>query len=249
MKHGSKRSGRIIGGLLVVTAIVMTTAAVLQSGRTYSPVRADDRRGAAQFVARTNVLFAGDSFTAGAGVQEDGDSYPELIARTAGLHLFLDAQGGTGFLADGKNTGNGVTSRMIDRLHDDFERFATVDVLVVDAGRNDLGHPIDTLAGAISAYLSAARKYWPNARIIVIFPSFVSSGPFDGYRELLNAIKRSLAQVNGQLVNPVAEEWYHGIQTDSLVTSDKVHPNGAGNTLIAQRLLTSLRHLGAIPSA
>jgi lysophospholipase L1-like esterase len=249
MEYHQRLAERIIGGLLVSTAVALTTAVVLRPDPVRSPSHADDPTSAAQSSAPTNVLFAGDSFTAGAGVKDQQDGYPELIAKTAGLHLQLDAQGGTGFLADGHNTGNGATSRMIDRLPQDGRRFGAVDLLVVDAGRNDLAHPVNMLAAAISAYLSAAREQWPAARIILIFPSFVSAAPVDGYDVLLADVRHSLASVNGDLVNPVEESWYHGIRTDSLVASDKVHPNDTGNGLIATRLFASLRHLGAIPTA
>ena len=61
-----------------------------------------------------SVLFVGDSFTAGAGVQNEIDAYPALVARSAGWNVHVDAQGATGFIADGKGTGNGWDLAGID---------------------------------------------------------------------------------------------------------------------------------------
>jgi lysophospholipase L1-like esterase len=196
-----------------------------------------------------SVLFAGDSFTAGAGVQSEIDAYPALIARSAGWNVHVDAQGATGFIADGRGTGNGDTSRLIDRLAEDGRRFPEVDLLIIDAGRNDLGYPTEEIAAALSEYVNAARRQWPGVKIVQILPAFLTVRPYDAYPDLWRKMNSSLAAVDGTLIDPFADGWYTGADLASMVIPDKVHPNGQGSSHIAARLLASLRAKGILPPA
>lgn len=195
-----------------------------------------------------SVLFVGDSFTAGTGVQNEVDAYPALIARNAGWNVHVDAQGATGFIADGRGTGNGNTSRLIDRLPATGHRFPEVDLLIIDAGRNDLSYPIEEIAAAVTEYLTQARRQWPGAKIVQILPAFVMSKPYDTYPDLLDKINSSLAAVDGTLIDPFAEGWYTGADLESMLISDKVHPNWLGSAHIGDRLLASLHDRGLIPA-
>lgn len=195
-----------------------------------------------------SVLFVGDSFTAGAGVQKEVDAYPALIARGARWNVHVDAPGATGFIADGVGTGNGDTSRLVDRLAENGRQFPDVDLLIIDSGRNDLSYPTEEIAAAMSEYLAQARAQWPEAKIVQILPAFLTSRPYDAYPDLLGRINSSLAAVDGTLIDPFAEGWYTGADLDSMVVPDKVHPNWLGNAHIADRLLVSLRDKGIVPA-
>jgi lysophospholipase L1-like esterase len=228
--------GRIVAALLAALATALTAIAVVHAGRD----------GDAPAV-RPSVLFVGDSFTGGAMLRDAQDAYPELIALKASWDLHVDAQGATGFISDGQGTGNGDTSRLIDRLAADKQSFPTVDLLIVDAGRNDLSHPPDEVANAISEYLTEARKQWPSAKIVEIFPVFVSSAPYEGYPELLDRARTGVLAVGGTLVDPYAEGWYTNSDPASLTAADGTHPNMAGHAFIADRLIASLRKIGIVP--
>jgi lysophospholipase L1-like esterase len=232
-----KSIGRIVAVLLAVVAAALTAIAVVHA-----------RRDGDVPSTRPSVLFVGDSYTVGAMLRNAQDSYPELIAVKASWDLHVDAQGATGFISDGQGTGNGDTSRLIDRLAADKRSFPAVDLLIVDAGRNDLGDPPEDVTTAISDYLTEARKLWPSAKIVEIFPAYVStSGPFEGYPELLDKISASVSAVGGTLVDPIAEGWYSNVNALSLTASDHLHPNLEGHAYIADRLLASLRRIGIVP--
>lgn len=235
----------VLLAVLAGAAIVMAGMRVGVDPTASSPV-ADQSRAAVS--DRPSVLFVGDSFTAGTGVHNEVDAYPALIARSARWNVHVDAQGATGFIADGKGTGNGDTSRLIDRLAEDGRHFPVVDLLIIDAGRNDLGYPTEEIAAAIAEYLAQARRQWPEAKIVQILPAFLVSRPYDTYPDLLGRINSSLAAVDGTLIDPFAEDWYTGADLDSLVVSDKVHPNRLGRAHIADRLLASLRDKGMVPA-
>jgi lysophospholipase L1-like esterase len=230
--------GRIVVALFAALATAATAAAVVGA----------KRDGDAPQTIRPLVLFVGDSFTAGAVLQDAHDAYPELIARKTNWDLHVDAQGATGFIADGQGTGNGDTSRLVDRLAADKQNFPRINLLIVDAGRNDLSYPPEDIANAISEYLTRARKQWPDSKIVEIFPAFVSSTPVDSRPQLLNKVSTSVFAVDGTLVDPYAEDWYANIDTASLVI-DGVHPDPRGNAYIADRLIASLRQKGIIPAA
>jgi lysophospholipase L1-like esterase len=230
--------GRTVAVLLAVLATALTATAIVHA----------IRGGDGQPVRPLSVLFVGDSYTAGAGVQDSQDAYPELIAQNAHWDLHVDAQGATGFIADGHGTGNGDTSRLIDRLAAIRQNLPKVDLLIIDAGRNDLLYPTEEFAAALSEYLTQARKQWPDATIVEIFPAYVSSTPPDIYPKLLDEVKASLSAVHGILVDPFAEGWYTDANPDSMVIQDGVHPNKKGNIYIAERVIASLRNKGIIPA-
>lgn len=231
-----KRNGRIIVSLLALVAAV-TSIAVVHATR-------PEASGPPQ---AASVLFVGDSFTAGAGAPP-GQAYPELIANRSNWDLHVDAEGATGFIHDGQGTGNGQTSRLIDRLAEDGRKFPTVDVVIVDAGRNDLDRPADQISLAMSDYLTAVTRQWPTAKIVAILPSYVRPGGYDAYSLLRQALTHDMTAVDGTLVDPVAEGWYTNVDVTAMVIDDKVHPNELGNAYIADRLATSLRSKDIIPS-
>jgi lysophospholipase L1-like esterase len=195
-----------------------------------------------------SLLVIGDSFVAGAGVTDPGQSYPAVLAHATGMRLSVDGQGGTGFINDAHGTGNGDTSKMIDRLDADGQRFPDASVVVIDAGRNDLRYPVDQVGSAVSDYLDHARAQWPTADIVVVVPAFIKGQPFDGYQEVLNRFESSASKVGATLIDPIAEGWYQNADVATLVSADKVHPNADGARLIATRMEQSLRSHGLVPT-
>nr|WP_194945843.1 hypothetical protein [Mycolicibacterium malmesburyense]CRL69093.1 lysophospholipase L1-like esterase [Mycolicibacterium malmesburyense] len=64
------------------------------------------------------------------------------------------------------------------------------------------------------------------------------------YADLRQKMDSNLALVNGTSIDPFAEGWYSGADLDSMVVSDKVHPNWVGSAHIADRLIESFRAKG-----
>ncbi|MFI5509953.1 SGNH/GDSL hydrolase family protein [Mycobacterium sp. NPDC051804] len=215
-----------------MTAITVTAVAVASTG-----LPRGEQGG------QRSVLFIGDSFTAGATIDE-AQAYPALIAHREGWRLHVDAQGGTGFIADGQGTGNGDTSKLIDRIAQDGRMFPDVDLVVLDAGRNDLSFPANEVAEAMSQCLMAVRHQWPDAKIATVVPSFLSPDSYDGYQTLVRRLATASAAVGGVVIDPVAQRWYDSVDSTAMVSADGVHPNADGSTYIGERLLTSLRDHG-----
>ena len=183
---------------------------------------------------RPSVLFAGDEFTAGYG-GIGTNAYPYIVCDSIGLNCNVDAQTGTGFVNVDRVNSPG-TVRLIDRLPTDRMIYAAADVVVVDAGRNDLGTPINEYGEALQHYLREVKRSWPAAKIVVIAPSFLSAEPDTDYGARISIIRQITESYGGVLIDPVAEGWYQGVDLSTLELSDGIHPNQAGHRLIAKKL-------------
>lgn len=226
--------GRVVLVVLAILATALTATAV---------ARRDDK---VDVKPRPVVLFAGDSFTAGAMLRSSAESYAQLVGLQADWDLHVDAQGGTGFIADGHGTGNGDTSRMVDRLEADKRANPSVDLLIVDAGRNDLGLPPEQISAAIDEYLKRARELWPNAAIVEILPTPINPTPYGDYSAIRDMAAADVHAVGGTLIDPYADGWYDDIDPQSLLQDDLVHPNAAGHAHLAEHLRDSLQKIGVM---
>jgi lysophospholipase L1-like esterase len=199
---------------------------------------------------RTSALFVGDDFTAGYG-EAGRNAYPYIVCSALGLNCNVDAQTGTGFLSDGNShssapgdNGKPVqTARLADRLAMDREIY-DVDLVVVDAGRNDLDAPLEQYGDALKQYLSQVTSFWPEAKIVVIVPTYMSTEPSPDYASRVSMIKQIADSFGGTVIDPLAEKWYDGVDLSAMTLSDGVHPNQRGQEFLAQKLGQSLRNRG-----
>jgi lysophospholipase L1-like esterase len=212
-----------------------TAASVQQSADT--PYRPVSMKG----TQRPSALFAGDDFTGGHGGFAR-NAYPYIVCSTIGLNCNVDAQSGTGFVNDGRDYATG-TFRLIDRLRTD-RMIYDVNLVVVDAGRNDLEAQPDVYGEALEQYLREVTRLWPAAEIVVIAPSWLSAEPYSDYTARTSMISQITESFGGVLIDPVAEGWYKGVDVSTKVLSDGVHPNPAGHELIADKFAESLRSHG-----
>jgi lysophospholipase L1-like esterase len=189
---------------------------------------------------RPTALFVGDDFPAG----YEGYAYPYAVCDLSGLNCNVDAQSGTGFINDGRaySTEN---SRLMDRLPRD-RRIYNADLVIIDAGRNDVEAGPEAYGRAMEQYLTEITRLWPTARIVVIAPSHLSAEPDPAYADQISMIGRITASFGGVLIDPVAEGWYSGVDISTIESADHMHPNKDGYQLIAQRLGESLQRHGLV---
>lgn len=190
---------------------------------------------------RPSALFAGDDFAAGFGGVAT-NAYPYIVCSKIGLNCNVDAQTGTGFVNDGRNYSSG-TFRLIDRLPTD-RMIYDVNLVVVDAGRNDLEAPPDVYGEAMKQYLTEVSRLWPAAKIVVIAPSYLSAEPSSDYTDRISLTGQIVESFGGILIDPLAEGWYDGVDLSAKVLPDGVHPNQRGQEFIAKKLGESLRNRG-----
>lgn len=193
------------------------------------------------FDYKPTLLIVGDSFAGGTG-DPTFRPYPYLLGDRLGWSLTLDAQGGTGFVnVAGPAGSRGVP--FIDRLARDGQLY-NADYVLIDGGRNDLGLLPADVVPAADEYMKTVRATWPKAKIVVILPSYVSADEATNYRAVSEGMRRSAEEVNGYVIDPVAEGWYRGRDLAPLLWRDGVHLNAAGNEYYASRILDSMRAMG-----
>jgi lysophospholipase L1-like esterase len=223
----------ILGVMLWLRASHLENTAASVEQFADSPYRPVSMKG----TQRTSALFVGDDFPAGYG-EVSRNAYPYIVCSSIGLNCNVDAQTGTGFVNDGRDHLTG-TFRLIDRLQTD-RKIYEANLIIVDAGRNDLDAPTDVYGAALERYLREVSQLWPAAKIVVIAPSHLSAEPYSDYTDRIPMISQIVDSARGILIDPVAERWYVGVDTSALVLPDGVHPNQRGQEFIAKKLGESL---------
>jgi lysophospholipase L1-like esterase len=190
---------------------------------------------------RQTALFVGDDFTAGYG-GIGRNAYPRIVCNGMRMNCNVDAQVGTGLVSDGREYSSN-TFRMIDRLRND-QKLYDADVVIVDAGRNDIEVDPIVYGDALDQYLRRVTEIWPGAAIVVIAPSYVSSEPYADYDTRISVIRNVVQSFEGSLIDPIAEGWFDDADVSTLLLPDHFHPNQAGHQFIATKLEESLRSRG-----
>lgn len=198
---------------------------------------------AMELTHRPSLLVAGDDFASGYG-GIPRNAYPYILCNSANLNCNIDAQSGTGLLNDGRAYSPDV-QRLIDRLEKDY-RWYNVDLVVIDAGRNDARAPLTSLTEALDKYLTSVDQLWPDAKVVVLAPAQLSKVQEPDYPLRIAAIDDVASRHGGILIDPVAEGWYDGVDLSTIRTEDGLHPTPLGHQLIARRLGESLQQHGII---
>lgn len=237
-------------GLLVV--LVATVAALLVSSALRDRQVAEARAAQPQQPttdllqairdARPPVaLWFGDSFTAGTGARSSGGAESCLTATALGYVCALDAEGGTGYLADG-SVNSKTYSPLGKRLEATARQYQRPDLIVIDAGRNDDQFPVADVKAAASRYYDAMEKAYPGKPVVLIAPYFMGSRP-DAFTELRSWMRDQAKARDWVFVDPIAEGWAQ--QWKGLVIEDGVHPSPAGHKAIAAKVSAALEQLRA----
>jgi lysophospholipase L1-like esterase len=195
------------------------------------------------FDSKPTLLLVGDSFAGGTG-DPNVLNYPYLLARKEGWHVALDAQGGTGFVHRVDNVSPpGVP--FIERLDGDAAIYHyRVDYVLIDGGRNDLGEPPEPVLAAADEYIKKVHSFWPNAKIIIVLPSFVTPKVANNYPALAQGLRRTAESVGADVIDPVAQRWYRDIDVKRLLWKDGVNLNGDGNAYYADKIIENLTRMG-----
>jgi lysophospholipase L1-like esterase len=245
------RSWRLFPSLVVLTLIVATILGVanwLRMSRVqamdvdgHSATSSSDRQAPMERPERSTALFVGDDFAAWGQALY---TYPYMVCDAFMLNCNVDAQVGTGFLNSGQDFSIG-NSPAIDRIAKDREMY-DANVIIVDAGRNDLPVGADVFGEALGQYLRSVREAWPQAKIVVIVPWLLSTEQEPDYAEIASVVCQQTAMVDGVCIDPLAEGWLNGVDVSTLQMHDNVHPNQAGHTMIGKALSESLERHGVL---
>ncbi|MGY1644393.1 SGNH/GDSL hydrolase family protein [Geodermatophilus sp. SYSU D00703] len=180
----------------------------------------------------TRAVFLGDSYTVGVG----GGGYATAVADALGWTPVLEAESGTGYLAEG----------LAPELSPYGARLAPVvahapAVVVVQGSTNDVGLPVDQVRSAAQALYQQLATAMPDADVLVVGP-LAAPGVDPGGLEAVRAVlAQTTAEAGLPFIDPVAEGW---LQPPQGLFADLLHPNDAGYRLMADRLVTALRQRG-----
>ena len=188
------------------------------------------------------ILMLGDSLTDGYGLSRK-QAYPALIAeklRSAGYKCEVINAGVSG------DTTAGGLRRISSHLKQN------VDVLVLELGINDAfrGVPIDAMRSNLQGIIDRTRARNPNVAILIAGMQLPLYGA-DSYVRTFGEMYAELATKNRAALIPYLLQGVGG--NPSLNLPDRIHPNAAGQRVLAetvwQVLEPLLRKTAAAPAA
>ncbi|MDJ0428047.1 SGNH/GDSL hydrolase family protein [Rhodococcus fascians] len=255
------RRGRVMtGGVVALAMVVVLGVAAVMLGHdmassdpgttatTSSGPTAD--RGAAR-----SALFVGDSYTVGPSSVPDF-GYPCLTATNLGWNCNLGSQPGTGYISGGPDhrlprvlgaleVASLNASERLPRLRENFD----ADVVVLDAGRNDLQYGPIYLSNMFLYTVERARETWPRARIVAIAPWFIDDpdvefdsdeGPVRVGPYLEGKLREVPENAAVTFIDPGALGWFVDEDVSALLADDGIHPNPDGHKRIAEKLTAAM---------
>lgn len=173
-------------------------------------------------VPAKNILFLGDSITAGYGL-ESTQAYPALIQAK------IDAKGWNFKVINAGQSGD-TTAGGLNRLN--WLLKSRIDVLLLELGGNDglRGLPAETSKKNLQAILDSIKKKYPEAKIILAGMKVPPNMGAD-YAKQFNAIFPELANKNQAALIPFILEGVGGVRELNL--ADGIHPTAKGHERVA----------------
>src|SRR5205085_690779 len=211
MAHGAKqlRSQAVLVALLAIS---------------FLPTAAPAKRDPSNVIT---IVALGDSLTAGYGLSRK-QAYPALIAekmRAAGYEFEMVNAGSSG----------DTTAGGLRRLPAILRAHHEIDIFIVELGINDVfrGVDLDQIRENLQAIIDQTRARHPNVAVVVAgmqLPGYSS----EEYVSAFGSMFASLAKKNRATSIPFFLE---GVAGDpSLNQWDRVHPNAAGQRVLAENV-------------
>ena len=193
--------------------------------------------------ATPDVLFIGDSYTAGNSTRELSPGC--LAALDMGWLCNLSAVPGTGYISGGPanrftvDEYVGPSTSFAERIPG-LAAVYQPDVVVLDGGRNDEFAPKDDVFKAMSATIADVQRAWPTAQIVFSRPRFLGRPNDDlGYDEAFVSGLAAASGVKGLVtIDPIT--WFADTDTAGLLGEDGIHPNQQGEAELGDAFTRSL---------
>ena len=171
------------------------------------------------------ILVFGDSLSDGF-ILKRSEAYPALLAkklRAAGLN----------FLVTNASASGGTTDGGLERLPPHLKH--RIDILILELGINDAlrGVPVDRIQKNLQEIIDRVKAKNPNARTVIAgiqLPGYAA----DDYVSAFGQMFADLAVKNGAALVPYLLEGVAG--NPSLNLADGIHPNAAGQKILAENV-------------
>ena len=169
------------------------------------------------------ILVLGDSLSQGFGLTP-GEAYPMLLAkklRAAGLN----------FQVTNASAAGGTTEGGLERLPAHLKR--KIDIFIVELGINDAfrGVPVDQIQNNLQQIIDKVKTRNPRVHVVIAgmqLPNYTT----DDYVSAFGKMFADLAAKNGAALIPSLLQSVAG--DPSLNLSDGIHPNAAGQKVLAE---------------
>ncbi|KQR52961.1 hypothetical protein ASF88_14885 [Leifsonia sp. Leaf336] len=229
--HSVPTRSRLIA--LVAVAAAAVALAGCSSTAPARPVAAEGTPAAAPADhTKPQVIAIGDSIAFGKGIRPD-EAWPALIAAQHGWSLTNLAVSGSGFVKPGWN---GDTYReQVDTalgLHPDY--------ILIAATRNDREQSPALVTSSADELLGELHDTFPRARIIGITTVWGADAPPPTVATVNAIVEKAVTDVGGTFLDigyPLAGH-------PELVQVDGIHPNAAGERIVAKTIEDRLAPLG-----
>lgn len=171
------------------------------------------------------ILVFGDSLSEGFGLRPS-QAYPALLTdklRDAGLN----------FVVTNASQSGGTTEGGLRRLNAHLK--ARIDIFVLELGINDAfrGTPVDQIRDNLQEIINRVRRANPDVQIVICgmqLPNYTT----DDYVYPFGRIYAELAEKNNAALVPYLLQNVGG--DPSLNQADRVHPNAAGQKILADNV-------------
>lgn len=176
-------------------------------------------------LAEKNVVFLGDSLSAGYGV-EPQQAFPQLVAeKIHDEHLPFEVENAG---VSGDTSAGGL--RRIDWLLQ-----KPVDVLVLELGGNDglRGLPVESMKMNLQAIITKVRAKYPQAKIVIAGMQMPPNLGADYATNFHRAFEQLAADNHATLI-PFLLEGVGGVR--NLNQPDMIHPTAAGHRILAENV-------------
>src|SRR6516165_6758650 len=171
------------------------------------------------------ILVFGDSLSDGFMLKRR-EAYPALLAkklRAAGLNFSVTNASASG----------GTTDGGLERLPPHLKH--KIDILVLELGINDAfrGVPIDQIQNNLQEIIDKVKARNPNSRVVIAGIQLPDYGT-DDYVSAFSRMFADLAAKNQAELVPYLLEGVIG--NPSLNSADGIHPNAAGQQILAENV-------------
>lgn len=173
------------------------------------------------------IVALGDSLTAGYGLSRK-QAWPALVAekmRDAGYDFEVVNAGSSG----------DTTAGGLSRLPALLRAHKKIDILLIELGINDAfrGIPIDQIRANLQAIIDQTRARHPNVSIVIAGMQLPDYSGTD-YVSAFGGLFAALAEKNRATLIPFFLEGVGG--NPALNQWDRVHPNAAGQRILAENV-------------
>lgn len=180
-----------------------------------------------------NIVFFGDSLTAGYGLEDTSLSFPGLIQKKINEENLPYRVINAGL--SGETTSGGL--RRVD-----WVLRQPVDIFVLELGGNDglRGLPPEIAHKNLQAIIDKVRAKYPGVRI-VLAGMFMPPSMGEAYTQAFARIYPELAKANNVAFIPFILEHVGG--SPELNQPDMIHPNARGHEIVAETVWKAIEPL------